>query len=276
MKDLKFICEEWRSIPEFIGYEVSSLGRVRSIDRVCGNRPGITKGRLLTPFINRRGYLEVIIRKNSKSTAKIVHRLVAKTFLSNFENKPQVNHIDGNKQNNSLENLEWVTNSQNQKHAYLLGLQPSRAGEMNNNTTLKNRDVGNLKEIYNSGKTASEVSKITGVSIQIIRSIIYGRTWKTDFTSLLRRDDRSNKSKESIEKMICTKQSKGIFGVTVVQLSKDGKELNSFRSINDASRKTGVARKSIEAVVHDKQFYSKDGSKSWKMTDAGGYIWKKL
>jgi hypothetical protein len=170
----------------------------------------------------------------------------------------------------------WVTNSENQKHAYSLGLQPSRAGERNNNTILKNTDVFNLKELYNSGKTIKEVSKITGVKIQIIRNIIYGRTWKTDCTSLLKRDDRSNKSIESIEKAIRTKKDNGTLGVAIMQISKEGDKLNSFRSINDASIKTGVPRKSIEAVVHDKQFYSKDGSKSWKMTDAGGYIWKKL
>lgn len=263
-KELRFV-EEWKNIPEFNGYEVSNFGNVRN-----------KKLKHLKKIANRKGYLEVRLFKNGKETSKVIHRLVAKAFIDNLNNYPQVNHIDGNKGNNCVENLIWVTNSENQKHAYFLGLQPSRAGERNNNTTLKTRDIVNLKELYNSGKTAKEVSKITGVGIQIIRNIIYEKTWKTDCTSLLRRDDRSKKSKESIEKAIRTKQDNGTLGVSIIQLSKEGKQLNNFRSINDASKKTGVPRKSIEAVVHDKQFYSKDRSNSWKMTEAGGYVWKKL
>jgi hypothetical protein len=190
MKDLKFICEEWRSIPEFSGYDVSSLGRVRSINRLCGNRPGITKGKLLKPFVNKRGYLEVNLYKNSKSTAKIIHRLVAQAFIPNDNNKPQVNHIDGNKLNNKVSNLEWMSNSENQKHAYSLGLQPSRAGESNNKATITDKDVTRLKLLYNSGKTTKEVSELIGVSLSIVRQIIYGKSWRSNTTPILKRDDR--------------------------------------------------------------------------------------
>ena len=152
MKDLKFICEEWRDIPNFEGYQVSSLGRVRGIDRLCGNRPGVTKGKILKPFRNKRGYLEVNLYNNSKSTAKIIHRLVAKAFISNDFNKPQVNHIDGNKLNNEVSNLEWMSNSENQLHAYSLGLQPSRAGENNVKAKITDKSVTELKVLYNSIK----------------------------------------------------------------------------------------------------------------------------
>jgi hypothetical protein len=163
----------------------------------------------------------------------------------------------------------------NQKHAYFLGLQPSRAGERNIKATIKNKDVDTLKEFYNSGKTIKEISNVTGIGLSIVRNIIYGKAWKDNTTDVVKRDDRLVKSTESVQKAIRTKQSKGMFGVSIVQLSKDNKELNRFRSINDASIKTGIPRKSIEAVVHEKEFYSKDKSKSWKMTEAGGYIWKK-
>ena len=190
MKDLKFICEEWRDIPGFIGYEVSSLGRVRGIDRLCGNRPGVTKGKILKPFRNKRGYLEVNLYNNSKSTAKIIHRLVAKAFISNDFNKPQVNHIDGNKLNNEVSNLEWMSNSENQLHAYSLGLQPSRAGENNVKAKITDKSVTELKVLYNSGKTIVDISNIMNINVSIIRNIIYGRTWKTNTIEIIKRDDR--------------------------------------------------------------------------------------
>jgi len=190
MKDLKFICEEWRDVPEFEGYQVSSLGKIRGIDRLCGNRPGVTKGKILKPFRNKRGYLEVNLYNNSKSTAKIIHRLVAKAFISNDFNKPQVNHIDGNKLNNEVSNLEWMSNSENQLHAYSLGLQPSRAGENNVKAKITDKSVTELKVLYNSGKTIIDISNIMNINVSIIRNIIYGRTWKTNTIEIIKRDDR--------------------------------------------------------------------------------------
>ena len=190
MKELRFICEEWRSIPEFDGYQVSSLGKIRGIDRLCGNRPGVTKGKILKPFRNKRGYLEVNLYNNSKSTAKIIHRLVAKAFISNDFNKPQVNHIDGNKLNNEVSNLEWMSNSENQLHAYSLGLQPSRAGENNVKAKITDKSVTELKVLYNSGKTIIDISNIMNINVSIIRNIIYGRTWKTNTIEIIKRDDR--------------------------------------------------------------------------------------
>jgi hypothetical protein len=190
MKDLRFICEEWRSIPEFSGYDVSSLGRVRSTDRFSGKRRGLVKGKELVQTPNKRGYPEVRLFKNSKSTAKVVHRLVAKAFIPNDENKLQVNHIDGNKLNNKTSNLEWMNNSENQKHAYSLGLQPNRAGEGNGRSVLTDEKVTTIKELYNSGKTAKEVSEILEVSLYTVRAIIAGKTWKFNATDILRRDER--------------------------------------------------------------------------------------
>jgi len=73
--------------------------------------------KILKTFKDRYGYWRVNVTINGKSYQKPVHRLIATAFIPNPDNKPQVNHIDGNKQNNSVENLEWVTNSENRKHA---------------------------------------------------------------------------------------------------------------------------------------------------------------
>jgi len=191
MKELKFICEEWKDIDDFDGYEVSNFGNVRGKDRLKKGRHGLrlTNGQPMKQVFNKKGYPEVRFRKEGTHT-KLVHRLVAKAFVPNHDNKSQVNHIDGNKLNNRADNLEWVNNSENQLHAYKLGLQPSRAGEKNSKAKITDKDVTLLKQLYNSGKSVIEVSNIMNVSLDSTRQIIYGRTWKSNTTTVIKRDDR--------------------------------------------------------------------------------------
>lgn len=110
--------EIWKDIKDYEGkYQVSNLGRVRSLDRKVGNHP--RKGKVLKPCVNRNGYLSVnLYSKNTNRKVKSVHRLVAQSFIPNIEGKLEVNHIDGNKQNNKIDNLEWCTMSENKIHAY--------------------------------------------------------------------------------------------------------------------------------------------------------------
>lgn len=97
-------------------YAVSSLGNVAKATM------GLEPERLLNMVDNGNGYLRVGLYLNGVSKHYYVHRLVAQAFIPNDQNKPQVNHIDGNRQNNVVENLEWVTRSENNKHAfYVLG-----------------------------------------------------------------------------------------------------------------------------------------------------------
>jgi hypothetical protein len=87
-----------------------------------GNIYSFKLNRLLKQTKSTKGYIKVSLNKNKYKREFCLHRLVAMTFLPNPENKPQVNHIDGNKENNSLSNLEWVTGSENIKHAVKTGL----------------------------------------------------------------------------------------------------------------------------------------------------------
>lgn len=99
--------EIWRDIEEFKGqYQISSWGRVRNKD-----------GFILKPYVNQKGYIRISLQQGKRSIKRRVHRLVAQAFIPNPLNLPQVNHKDGNKQNNSYTNLEWVTNSENLHHA---------------------------------------------------------------------------------------------------------------------------------------------------------------
>lgn len=109
--------EVWKAIPEWESYEVSNLGRIRSIDRIINvNAPykwRAVKGKIRKPQFDQHGYLQVMISQNGKSKVMKIHRAVAMAFIPNPDNKPCVNHIDNDPTNNRLENLEWVTLKEN-------------------------------------------------------------------------------------------------------------------------------------------------------------------
>lgn len=116
--------EIWRDIKGYEGlYQVSNLGRVRSLQFV-NNRYKVRTPRLkvLKPSYDKYGYLMLGLCKDGKHKNVHPHRLVAEAFIPNPENKPQVNHIDGNKINNCVNNLEWCTHGENQKHAHRIGI----------------------------------------------------------------------------------------------------------------------------------------------------------
>ena len=103
-------------------YEVSNMGNVRSIERYAnnGHNNGLRKlpSKVLKSAVGKSGYLLVTFSVDNTQSSQNVHRLVARAFICNDANKPQVNHKDGNKQNNCLDNLEWATASENGLHAY--------------------------------------------------------------------------------------------------------------------------------------------------------------
>ena len=110
----------WKPI---VGYEdryvVSNEGEVKSLDIYVNYRHGkrLYKGRIKPTYRNNRGYTIVALCKDNVSTYHLVHRLVAEAFVPNVDGKPQVNHIDGNIENNHASNLEWVTDNENKAHS---------------------------------------------------------------------------------------------------------------------------------------------------------------
>lgn len=110
--------EIWKKHPEIVGIEVSTLGRVRTLDRL-ESREKYTrsiKGRVLKQSNRKDGYLQVSFRMNGKAITKKVHRLIAEAFIPNPDNLPEVNHKDCNRANNNVENLEFCTRSYNRQY----------------------------------------------------------------------------------------------------------------------------------------------------------------
>lgn len=112
------VVEEWKDIENYEGYyQVSNFGNVKSVDRVVKNINGPLErklnGKVMSLKKDRCGYLCVSLTKEGKRKTSLIHRLVAQAFIPNPENKPEVNHIDENKENNLMENLEWVSSEEN-------------------------------------------------------------------------------------------------------------------------------------------------------------------
>jgi len=162
--------EIWKDVVGFEGYyQVSSLGRVRSLDRVITNKRGIMtnlKGfvKKLTP--DSKGYMVVTLSRNGKDTCGFVHRLVAEAFIPNKEKLPFINHKDEVKDNNNVGNLEWCTCEYNNRY----GTGPDRVKN-------KIRKLGQMRAVVQltlSGKkvneyeSISDASRKTGVILQNI------------------------------------------------------------------------------------------------------------
>jgi len=160
--------EQWRDIEGFDGYQVSNLGNVRSFWQVGRCKKKINKPRLKSKSKHYKGYLYVSLLHDG--VKKYVHRLVAEAFIPNPENKKYVNHIDENKTNNHVDNLEWVTAKENSAHSFL--------GERNTASKLKRNQVLEIKELLKtSDLTSSEIGVRYGVGKSAIKAIKAGRTW---------------------------------------------------------------------------------------------------
>lgn len=130
--------EIWRDVVGYEGlYQVSNIGRVKSLPR----NGTIKEERILKPRITKNGYLYVHLRNGSISKYVKVHKMVAVAFIPNPENKPQINHINGIKTDNRVDNLEWNTASENMLHAIKLGLYTMHRDNKGRIISSKNKDA---------------------------------------------------------------------------------------------------------------------------------------
>ena len=183
-KPCLFICttmeEIWKDVIGYEGlYQVSNYGNIKGLERVCGHYKGglrTYKERMLSRTLHKDGYLKVGLTKDSQLRQFSIHRLVCEAFLENKENKPHVNHINGIKTDNRLENLEWVTCSENLSHAFRIGLR-SQNGEKNHRATLTEDQVFQIKYSLNHLNN-KDVAIIFSIKANEVARIRRGERWK--------------------------------------------------------------------------------------------------
>lgn len=173
--------EIWKDIPGFQNiYQASNIGRIRSKTHLInGHCNKVWKqGRILKQQKSKKGYMQAALMIAPKKRYNPgVHRLVALAFISNPENKPQVNHINGCKTNNTVSNLEWVNNSENQIHAVKNNLINPNYGESHHNSKLSNKDVLIIRQKINDGESIKNLSKDYNISSSALCQIKFKRTY---------------------------------------------------------------------------------------------------
>jgi hypothetical protein len=174
--------EDWKICPVYPHLEISSYGRVRTIDRMVTNKLGVSrlvKGQPLKIRINKkigRAYVSFFLK--NKMHYKSVHRLVGLTFVPNPHGKPEINHIDGVKLNNHYKNLEWVTRQENIDHSIALGLQKTQTNrDRHPLSKIKNKDLDDLFELIKH-KSMRYAARHYGVSYACVWRIQKKWRWK--------------------------------------------------------------------------------------------------
>lgn len=173
--------EIWKPIAGYeSAYEISSLGRVRSLDRFVRGRGQSMKfkpGVIRAIGVKREGYHFVNLCSRSRAKPHYIHRLVAAAFIDNPGNLPQVNHLDGDKANNQIENLEWCTGSDNCRHAIDSALYQPARGESSGAAKLTESDVREIRRLAESGVMHKDIAVLFCVERQAVTKIASRQRW---------------------------------------------------------------------------------------------------
>jgi hypothetical protein len=156
-------------------YQISNFGRIKSLKKRCGYEEKIMK-----QSVTQRGYMQIILRKNGYKITYLVHRLVLQTFIK--ESLLQVNHKNGVKTDNRLDNLEYCTGSENMKHAHETGLQINKKGELSCRSKLSDSQVKQIKDILKNPDLKHGDKKKIAQKFNVVPGVLYaiekGITWK--------------------------------------------------------------------------------------------------
>lgn len=178
--------EVWMPIPGYEGsYEASSLGRIRSLTRFVNHAPSSTSrgfkrvyvGRILSQYKTRNGYIAVRLSNGKSAKTVHVHRLICQAFLPMKAGLTVVNHKDGDKTNNRLDNLEWCTPSRNMQHAIDNGLKPVLRGSEVGGSVLNDSCVFKIRYMLECGETQRSIAEKFGIGQKTVSSLRSGKTW---------------------------------------------------------------------------------------------------
>lgn len=162
--------EIWKEVENYPDYDIRSYGRVKSYKR--------SNGRLMSLSSDGQGYLKVNFDIGGKNKSIKVHRLVASAFLKEVKGKNYVNHKDGNKKNNHISNLEWVTPSENTRHAFDNGLNVARKCEDHPLAKLRKDDVLEIRQLAKCNVPVKSIASRFDISDNHTRQIIKEEAWK--------------------------------------------------------------------------------------------------
>ena len=259
--------ESWKDIEGFIGsYMVSNIGRVRSLDRFVIDKSGRRmwfKGRVLKPSLNQDGYYKLALSSQCNRKMFFVHRLVSFAFIDNPHNKKEVNHINGIKTDNRVENLEWVTPKENVRHAFDTGLNSVPLGKNHprSKPVVQISFKGIIMKEYGS---VSGASRATGICQDSISNAARGDSKSAGGFIWYYSSELTNRVINGVlvdainhtENANCKK---------VGQFDLDGNLIRTFQSIKSANMTIGATSLSgISGCIHG------------RYKTSGGFKWKKL
>ncbi len=233
--------EIWKSIKNFEGkYLVSNLGNVFS-NHIKRN---------LKLQNNKHGYIycNLSIKKGSTKYS-LIHRLVAEAFIPNPENKPEVNHIDGNKKNNSVDNLEWVTSKENIDHAFKNNLRNSK-------TLIKNGEIKS-KKVYQLDINTKEILRVWNSAKQIKRELNYDDSYISLCCKLRKISYKGFiwRYEETLNENRDRKKTSARYKVVLLE---EGKVINEFNSVDEVAKYFSINRNSVyRALNNNRKFLNK-------------------
>lgn len=196
----------------------------------------------LKPVLTTHGYCNISIKELSgKFVSKRIHRLVAKAFIPNPENKPEINHIDGDKTNNHVSNLEWVTSQENQIHATrVLG---KGSGENHPHAKITEKDVHRVCELFCEGYQTYRVSEMTGIPRTTVTAIRSKNIWRNITTKYDFPKKSRSLSVETVE-WVCRKLEEGYTSVQIRDIATNPKlTLSVIKGIKQRSNYKWISEK---------------------------------
>lgn len=245
--------EIWKDIEGFEGYQVSNLGNVRSLDRVVVNSLGHNchyKGRYMSKHKDNKGYLRASIGSKDNLKLRPIHRLVALAFIDNPDNKPEVNHIDEDKTNNNVNNLEWTTTKEN--NHWGTRTERARKSLINNDSSTKviAINLSDLTTMYLPSMTeAFRLGLCSGPSI--VNAII--KNYKSDRTAngytYVKLEDFNTPDKRKRVLEYARKLYNSLYPKPVFLYNPDTGDKKIYESQHVASVETGITQGNLSYAI---------------------------